>query len=176
MKKIIVLVIGCLLLGGIGIVFLYYNGNNVSKDKSVQKIHKTKKNKFSGIFKDTMGRAQEIRKGMSLEEKVGQMFIVRYEDSGVYTITRDLHPGGYILFAKDFKEEDPNSIKEKLNNINGYSKIPLVYAVDEEGGVVNRVSKYTQFRESPFPSLQELYNEGGNSKVLEIEKEKADLL
>jgi beta-N-acetylhexosaminidase len=52
----------------------------------------------------------------------------------------------------------------------------MLIAVDEEGGTVCRVSEYSAFRESPFPSPRRLYEQGGMEAVLGIEAEKAYLL
>ena len=54
--------------------------------------------------------------------------------------------------------------------------MPLLIAVDEEGGTVTRVSRYPAFRSEPFPSPRELYAAGGMEAVLNAEKEKAQLL
>ena len=39
--------------------------------------------------------------------------------------------------------------------------MPLLIAVDEEGGTVNRISRYPAFRSAPFPSPQQLFQAGG---------------
>jgi len=67
-------------------------------------------------------------------------------------------------------------LKETLKSYQKSSKIPLLIGVDEEGGVVNRVSKYTQFRSIPFHSPQSLYKEGGFDLVKSDTTEKSILL
>ena len=42
---------------------------------------------------------------MTIEEKVGQMFLVRYPNNGVIKQIKEEAPGGYILFGKDFDNE-----------------------------------------------------------------------
>ena len=49
-------------------------------------------------------------------------------------------------------------------------------AVDEEGGKVNRVSRYPAFRQAPFPSSQVLYENGGFDAVRLDTLEKSRLL
>lgn len=52
----------------------------------------------------------------------------------------------------------------------------MLIAVDEEGGIVNRVSLYKQYRKSPFLSPQKLYKNGGYSRVKKDTAQKANLL
>ena len=126
------------------------------------------------LFEDYYPKARQIISEMSLEQKVGQIFFPRYDKStSIIEITNNF-PGGYILFANNLKDHTMEQIQEELKNIQKISKIPLGLGVDEEGGKVNRVSLY--FRNQPFPSPQSLYNIGGINKILEIEKEKRDLL
>ncbi len=126
------------------------------------------------LFEDYYPKARQIISEMSLEQKVGQIFFPRYDKSTSITEITNNFPGGYILFANNLKDHTMEQIQEELKNIQKISKIPLGLGVDEEGGKVNRVSLY--FRNQPFPSPQSLYNIGGINKILEIEKEKRDLL
>ncbi|NLL66983.1 MAG: hypothetical protein GX236_04690, partial [Clostridiaceae bacterium] len=48
-------------------------------------------------------RSQELLNKMSIEEKVGQMFIVRCPKQDAAKKAAQYHIGGYILFSKDFK-------------------------------------------------------------------------
>lgn len=116
-----------------------------------------------------------IIEGMTLEEKVGQMFLVRCPEEAEEAI-RDYHIGGYVLFAKDFAGETGESVRETIALYQETSKLPMVISVDEEGGTVVRVSKYPAFRETPFLSPRELYAAGGMERVEEDTKEKAELL
>ena len=49
-------------------------------------------------------KAEEQLKNMSLEEKVGQLFLARMNDEREEEI-KSIHPGGYVLFAKDFENK-----------------------------------------------------------------------
>lgn len=119
---------------------------------------------------------EEILNSMSTEEKVGQLFLARCPDGGAVEDIETYHLGGYILFARDFEGETPETLTQTLADYQAAAKIPLFLAVDEEGGTVCRVSRYTSFRHSPFPSPRELYDMGGLELVLAIEGEKALLL
>lgn len=128
------------------------------------------------LFEEYYDEAEELMKSMTIEEKVGQMFLARYPESGVLNEIKNHNPGGYILFARDFNGETPNTIKKELEANQNASKINLILGVDEEGGTVTRVSRYTAFRSSKFLSPQQLYKQGGLQAILEDSKEKSKLL
>ena len=54
--------------------------------------------------------------------------------------------------------------------------MPLLIAVDEEGGTVTRVSRYPQFRDEKFLSPRNIYDRGGIEAITEVENEKCELL
>jgi beta-N-acetylhexosaminidase len=126
------------------------------------------------LFEDYYPKASKILSKMSIREKVGQLFFPRYNKLTVEKELIEKNPGGYILFANNLENHTLEEIINELKLVQEKSKIKLGLGVDEEGGKVNRVSLY--FREKPFPSPQNLYNEGGIEKILLIEKEKRDLL
>lgn len=113
---------------------------------------------------------------LSLEQLVGQLFLARCPESKAIRDIEKYHLGGYILFAPDFENQTPESIADKINKYQAASSIPMFIAVDEEGGKVNRVSKYPAFRSEPFMSPRNLYQNGGLPLILETEVEKNQLL
>ena len=113
---------------------------------------------------------------MSVEEKVGQLFLARCPGENAVEDVMQYHLGGYILFGQDFDGQTPDSIRETIAGYQNASCVPMLIAVDEEGGTVCRVSSNPQFRERRFPSPRELFASGGMDKVLEAEEEKAVLL
>lgn len=128
------------------------------------------------LFEKYYSTAEDILKTMTLEEKVGQMFLVRYPDTGVIEEIKEHAPGGYILFSKDFENETPESIKEKLQQCQDASKIKMCLGVDEEGGKVVRISKHTAFRNTKFLSPQQIWEKGKLPLILQDSKEKSELL
>lgn len=114
--------------------------------------------------------------GMTEEEKVGQLFLARCPESDAIADLCNYHLGGYILFSRDFEGETPVHLVKTLANYQVSAKIPMLIAVDEEGGTVCRVSSNSAFRESRFPSPRNLYAQGGLENVLAVEDEKAALL
>ncbi len=121
-------------------------------------------------------RILEIMASMTLEEKVGQMFIARCPEENADTLASKYHLGGYILFARDFKDKTVSDVQEAIESYQSASSIPMFIGVDEEGGTVNRVSKYTAFRAEAFKSPQALYAEGGYEFIESDAIEKSKLL
>ena len=113
---------------------------------------------------------------MSLEERVGQLFLARCDDSYALQHIAEYHLGGFVLFGRDFQNQTPDSLRETLRGYQATAKIPLLLAVDEEGGTVTRISSNRAFRDQKFRSPRSLYESGGLEAVLVCEKEKCLLL
>jgi len=128
------------------------------------------------LFEAYYEQAEELLQTMTLEEKIGQMFLARFPENEVIEEIQNHHPGGYILFGRDFKEETKESMEQKLEQCQQASKIKLILGVDEEGGTVTRVSSYPAFRSSGFQSPQELWQKGKLPAILQDSTEKTKLL
>lgn len=167
MKKLIIILF---------IVMLVCTGCGKEEKKTVFQDKVWPDEMLDDLFFDYYQEASAVMEEMSLEEKVGQLFLVRYEYWDVKDQIKDYYPGGYVLFAKDFQDHTKTTIKSELDAHQKLSKIPLTFAVDEEGGYVTRVSRFSEFRSEKFQSSQYYYNLGGYDKLKEIEEEKASLL
>lgn len=107
--------------------------------------------------------AKNILEKMTAEEKAGQLFFVRcpadsYEKQFEYIDKYSL--GGYILFSEDFKNKTPDELKNNINSYQKASKIPMFIGIDEEGGDIVRVSKFSQYRSEPFESQKTMLSKG----------------
>lgn len=84
---------------------------------------------------------EELLAGMSLEEKVGQLFIIGIEPQdltpALKSIFEELSPGGIILFSKNIANE--NQVKKLINDLQDLSSLPLFVAIDQEGGIISRI-------------------------------------
>ncbi|ATF24961.1 glycoside hydrolase family 3 protein [Brochothrix thermosphacta] len=98
---------------------------------------------------------------MTLEEKVGQLFLVRVPETHQIEDITKFHLGGYVLFSRDMDGETRESLKQKIASYQTKSKVPLLIASDEEGGTVSRLSRGNDLADTAFPSPQELYRSGG---------------
>lgn len=117
-----------------------------------------------------------ILEGMTIEERVGQLFLARCDDASALQDIAQYHLGGFVLFGGDFDGQTPDSMREKLQGYQAASQIPLLIAVDEEGGTVVRISQYPAFREMPFPSPRNALKNWGMEGVMTVEDEKCQLL
>jgi beta-N-acetylhexosaminidase len=113
---------------------------------------------------------------MPLEQRVGQLFLARCPAKNAVSDIKTYHLGGYVLFARDFEGETPASVTKTIAAYQATSDIPMLIAVDEEGGKVNRVSLYPAFRSTPFLSPREVYAWGGMDAIRTNEIEKSQLL
>lgn len=119
---------------------------------------------------------EALLQSMTTEEKVGQLFLAAHTEKTTAEDIAAYHLGGYILFGRFFRERDPETAAADIAAFQQQAKIPLLIAVDEEGGTVNRVSCYQQYRQEEFGSPRELYAQGGLAAILENEQEKCALL
>ncbi len=91
---------------------------------------------------------------MTIDEKIGQLLIVGFEESEVnestIEIIEDYKIGGFVLFARNIIDE--NQLVDLINNLktsNNENSIPLFISIDEEGGKVSRLPKiYNKLPES----------------------------
>lgn len=111
------------------------------------------RSKIQAVFNEaTLRQAGEMVAGMTIEEKVGQMFmldfrkikgeaVTRIHEEIVETI-RKVVPGGIILFEEN--TVDAHQTRRLIEDFQRSSpKIPLFVAVDQEGGAVTRMKYAT---------------------------------
>lgn len=121
---------------------------------------------------------EDILRGMTLAQKAGQMFIVTRPASLETAVkaAKKYGLGGYVLYATHFKKNNPRKILKGVQECQKASKIPMLFAVDEEGGAVTRISCYKAYRKKRFPSPLNAYASGGMEAIREDAREKANLL
>lgn len=119
---------------------------------------------------------ERLLQSMTLEEQVGQLFLARCNAETALEDIAKYHLGGFVLFGVDFEDRTPDMLQQTLASYQSEAEIPLLIAVDEEGGTVTRVSRYQQYREMPFEAPRDLYARGGMELVLTTEEEKCQLL
>ncbi len=112
---------------------------------------------------------------MSLQEKVGQLFVVNLEQldsrkGSYYEFKRctktmgktmeQIPVGGVILFSRNLAKV--KQTKKLIADLQESSRTPLFVAVDEEGGDVARVASNRKMKTTVFPSAEEIgKNEDG---------------
>lgn len=130
----------------------------------------------NGIFQNFYILAHNKLAKMTLDEKISQLLLVRYSDSNQKEILKEYQFGGYVFFEKAFRNQTKEEVVKMISELQDVSKIPILTAVDEEGGSVVRVSSNPNLRSEKFKSSQELYNEGGFNKITSDTIEKSNLL
>lgn len=123
--------------------------------------------KEDGFLSSYYNKAYQKLKELSQKEKIGELFLLRYPDK----LNKVNYVGGYVFYAKDFKNKSKFSITKMITSLQENRNIKLLTAVDEEGGTVTRLSHIAK-----FSSPQELYKEGGFSKIEEDTINKSKLL
>ena len=128
---------------------------------------------------------QQILAGMTLEEKVGQMFFVRCPRSDVPAMIAQYHLGGVLLFTRDYQDAAENwltkeAFTEKIGAYQAAAKadtgIALFIGSDEEGGSVTRASRNPNLFPEKSKSPRELFASGGLGAILTDAAQKNQLL
>lgn len=84
---------------------------------------------------------------MTLEEKIGQLLIVGFEDdrpsSRLEETIENIRPAGLVFFGRNIRDKKQVlALNEYILQVNKKANpIPLFLAIDEEGGSVTRLSK-----------------------------------
>lgn len=130
-----------------------------------------------GVVIGTCERAVEIVADMTLEEKVGQMFLTPYRGDGsdLEALTK-YHLGGFLYTGEFFGNTNPENAPYIFRDMRIATQIRPFQAVAEEGGAFVAVSKWPAFRNEPFKLPRALYDEGGIEAVLAQEDEKLIML
>ena len=84
--------------------------------------------------------------GMSIEEKVGQLFLVGFNGK-TYNASIDSllsrNVGGFIIYSRNV--DDASQVKRLIEEINRHNpsraKIPLIFGIDQEGEFIARIRK-----------------------------------
>ncbi len=130
----------------------------------------------TSLFHEYTKQAEKTLESMTLEEKIGQMFLVRCPDSEKLDLFLSMKPGGFIMFGNDFAEKTREQVVDSMNYFQDNSDIPMIIGVDEEGGTVVRVSSNPLLSNERFRSPQELYAIGSLDEIRQDAEKKSALL
>jgi beta-N-acetylhexosaminidase len=119
--------------------------------------------------------AEQILAGMSLEQKVGQVFMLGFEGTTLTPANRalihDLHLGGVTLFARNVEHAQQLArLDADLQTI--ADPVPLFVSVDQEGGLVVRVTEGATI----FPGNMAVGATGDSSLARRLAEAEADEL
>lgn len=130
----------------------------------------------NGMFKQYYKLAYDKVSKMTLDEKIGQLIIARYPTSNALEDLKKYNLGGYIFFKRDIDGKNEEQVKKMLSDVQKAAKIPVLTAVDEEGGTVSRVGKNSNLVKEPFKSPQDLYKNGGFDNIKDDTINKSKIL
>ncbi len=142
-KYIKYIVLGILL--SICVIYLFSRCGIFDNSKSKKEGEKAQQTTVEKIKGEDV---EKIVKNMTLEEKVYQMFFVTPEQlTGVGEVIQagdttkkaveNKPVGGVVYFAQNLQTTEQTT--EMITKTQGYSKISMFMAVDEEGGAVSRI-------------------------------------
>ena len=175
MRKYLLLILCCLLLAGCGV-------KSVPAETALPSLPETVPATAPTIPETTVPETtppdpvRQMISDMSLEQRVGQLFLARCNAETAIQDIQQYHLGGLVLFGEDFENQSMESMRQTIAGYQAAAEKPLLIAVDEEGGDVTRVSRFSAFREKRFSSLRKRYDAGGLEAVLTEEEEKCRLL
>ena len=175
MRKYLLLILCCLLLAGCGV-------KSVPAETALPSLPETVPATAPAVPETTVPETvppdpvRQMISDMSLEQRVGQLFLARCNAETAIQDIQQYHLGGLVLFGEDFENQSMESMRQTIAAYQDAAEKPLLIAVDEEGGDVTRVSRFSAFRERRFSSLRTRYDLGGLEAVLTEEGEKCLLL
>ena len=129
MKKFFIIAVIIAVIAGVATYFIKDNNKKVDDSKNITNVTKSEvensevttneatseslpeETEGLDLFESYYSQSESLLKTMTIEEKVGQMFLVRFPDSGALNQVKSQSPGGYILFGKDFRNERIHSFK-----------------------------------------------------------------
>jgi beta-N-acetylhexosaminidase len=163
LRGIIVVLTLLIAAGAIGFFLLYQETRNPEPINPYR----------GGVVIGSSERALEIMTKMTVEEKVGQLFIVPYRGDGSdLAAMEEYHLGGFVYTGTFFENNVPETASMVFREMNEAFAIKPFQGVAEEGGQITAVSKWPAFRPSPYRLPRELYDEGGLVAVMTQEEEK----
>lgn len=130
----------------------------------------------NGIFSNFYILANNKLNELTLDEKIGQLLLVRYPDNNQIEELQKYKFGGYLFFEKDFRDKTSQEVKTMMKNLQKAANIPILTATDEEGGRVVRVSSNPNLATEKFKSPSELYNNGGLEAIKNDTLKKSEVL
>lgn len=120
------------------------------------------------IFSAHYAKAEERMQTLTLDEKIGQLFIIGTSDKTNYTNLNQYKFGGHLYLLSSFKDTSGkalkvDTIKNQIKTSQAAADIPLIMSIDEEGETVSRLNStlVPELGISPFKNSCDLYTSGG---------------
>lgn len=122
--------------------------------------------KISISRKSPIAGKDEILDKLSLEQRIGQLFIIGFDgkvlNSEIENLIKEMHPGGILLLKRNIENE--NQLKELISSLQEIALkdtgLPLFVVVDQEGGLISRISWAEKTSQSEIESPERAYQIG----------------
>lgn len=110
--------------------------------------------------------AEKVLKNLTLEQKIGQLFIIGFEgkilNSEIENLIKEIHPGGILLLERNI--ENKEQLKELIGSLQEIALedtgLPLLIAIDQEGGIISRVEWVEKTPQSKIENTEQSYQIG----------------
>ncbi len=166
-KKIFIVIIVIILV----IITGYFTTKRLQKNEIVEKEEKMENIKIeskvpkqwqdNGIFSKYYEKAYEKLQTLSLEEKIGQLFLICYPSNNSIEALKEYHFSGYLFFEKDFKNKEFNPF------FVGYNYQNKDKFFEERGKELEFLlkSSYNSVRNA-YKNIELKFNEGAITNIL----------
>lgn len=124
-------------------------------------------------------RVEQAMASMTLEQKIGQMILVRGDTMELPQLTElisSIGAGGVVLFKPNFADKTEQQVIEMTSLLQSAGGGRLFICVDEEGGTVVRASSNSNLRAEKFKSPQDIFAAGGFDAIIADTAEKCEFL
>src|SRR6185503_3445984 len=113
---------------------------------------------FCGYAKLVSAMVSENLYALPLEQQIGQFLFIGLPGTELDGETRDLveevQPGGVIIFGRNVA--GPEQLRSLLDGVRELVKTPLLFGIDQEGGLVDRLRRIF----TPMPSARTIRQHG----------------
>lgn len=127
--------------------------------------------------KELNENVEKVLDSMSLEEKIGQLFIVEIDalnggnkttafNDNMKSMLSKYNVGGVISFANNIVSREQTI--ELNKSLQKNSEIPLFISVDEEGGLVSRIGSNSNMGTTKFGNMRTIGDSGDYEKAYEV--------
>lgn len=148
MRKLLFLVILIVLIAVVFLNVLKVNEKQVSSEEQ------------------SIDKAVEKLEELSFDQKVGQLFMIGFEGKEITKeieiMMRELHPGAILLLGRNIENEE--QLKGLINSLQKIAiedtGLPLLIAVDQEGGEVSRIGWVEKIPQSEIKTKEHAYSVG----------------
>ncbi len=168
-KIVTIFTVLAMIIGLTSCSFVLFDGTTVKRYEESSEVVEKEEKIIKLDWEEALELADEYLSKMSLEEKVGQVFMLNLEQldrrKGNYyefrkctkTMQKNIakyHVGGVILFSRNIHGR--KQLTKMTSGLQEADRTPLFIAVDEEGGRVARIASNKKMKTTVFPSAEQI--------------------